>query len=174
MKKILTAAVLLAAAAGLVSGEHMMVGNGYFIDNEGMAGVLWDAPAPIPVIELIEIFEERGTAKLYYAVDYEQFIEMVLYREYSDEHGDVGTIEFSTNTLGTVQFHISNEAEINADELWAVLASYIITTEIGRLTYVGIAATEYLQREEEEKEAFREYVADLKEDYESELEGGGY
>ena len=63
-------------------------------------------------------------------------------------------------------------SEVIADELWAVLASYVIKTEMGRLTYIAIVATEYLQQEDAEIEAFQEYVADLKEDYESELEGG--
>lgn len=172
MKKILIAVLLVCGAAGFTFAEDMMVGNGYFIDEQGMAGALWDAPAPIPVIELIEIIEESKTANIYYSIDYESFIDTVQYEEYSDEYGDVGTIEFFTNNLGTVRFHMSTDAEVNADDLWAVLASYIIDTEMGRLTYIGIVATEYLQQEEEGAEAFREFVADLKEDYESELDGG--
>ena len=172
MKKLIFAVALLTAAAGLATGESMMVGNSYYIGPDGKAGLLWDAPAPIPVIELVEIIEESRTANVYYAIDYETFIDTVQYQEYSDEYGDVGTIELFMNDLGTVHFHISPDSEVIADELWAVLASYVIKTEMGRLTYIAIVATEYLQQEDAEIEAFQEYVADLKEDYESELEGG--
>lgn len=169
MKKLIAAALLITAGLGAVYSEDIMFGNGYYIGMDGIAGAAWDAEEPIPVLELIEIHEEEQSATLYYAVDYEEFIETVSYEDYSAEYGDVVTIEFYSDSLGPVTFHMSGDAEVNADELWAVLASYMIDTELGYLTYIGIAAMESLQKEQEEMDAFSEFVADMKEDYGSEM-----
>lgn len=169
MKKLFLCVLFAGIVLGAGAAEDMMIGNGYIIDEEGMAGVMWDTEAPIPILDLISMDLEKEAATLYYSIDYDSRIEEVQYRDYTDEYGDVGSIEFYSEVLGPVMLHISSDAEVNADELWAVLASYMIDTEMGYLTYICIAATEELQKEEEEADNFNEFVADLKEDYQSEM-----
>ncbi len=171
MKKSIILIAVLCVTGGFVVAQDMMIGNGYFINEKGAAGFMWDTEETVPVLDLISLDEGMETATLYYSLGYEMFIETVQYREPKEGYGEVGTFEFFSAKFGPIRLHFSEDAEVLADELWAILGSYQMKTNIGLLTYVCVIATEYLQQEEEAVDNFKKFVNDLKEDYEAESEG---
>ena len=173
MKKLIIF-LLIIVAAGVLFAEDLMMGTGYVIDEAGDAYTIWDLDVDIPVIDLISLDEDQGVATLYYSYGYEPFVETVDVEIFDDyEYSSMIQFIFYSDMLGPINLHISDEAEVNADGLYAMLASYQIETEeLGYLTYVSIVAAEYYQYEDEEIEEFLGFVEEVKTDYEEEMDMG--
>lgn len=173
MKKLIIFLIMLVVVSALFA-EDLLMGTGYVIDEAGDAYTIWDLEVDIPVIELIDLDEDQGVVTLYYSYGYEPFIETVDVEVFDDyEYSSMVQFTFYSDMLGSVNVHISDEAEVKADGLYAMLGSYRIETEeLGYLTYVCIIAAEYYQYEDEEIEEFLKYIEEVKAGYEEEIGGG--
>lgn len=176
MKKIAVVflMVLMVLIGGFAFAEPLMLGTAFLIDEDGFGVDLYDSDGEVPVIELIDLYEDEGYATLYYSYSDEAMIEEVEYEDLTEDYGYVSTLAFYSENLGEIILCVSDDAEVVADELYALMGSVQMMTDYGITTYVVIIATAGIQRDEEMEAEFYDYVYDAIEDYEYEYYGGGY
>lgn len=162
MKKILFVLLGILVTMG-ISAEEFLVGNAYIVNSDGSAYTYWEREAP--ALDVLVLHEETEEIEVYYSWDYEYFHEKLPIIEITEGSSYIDHFRFETEELGLVTFHFSNDSEIEADGLNAVMASYQIGSPEGMTTYIGLVAYEELQEDDEKIEAFHEIIEDIKSEY---------
>jgi len=167
MKKIMIALmwfpVMCFLVVGGISAEELLVGNAYVVNSDGTAYPYWERQAP--ALDILVFHEDTEEVEVFYSWDYDYFNERVPILDITEGSNYIDHIGFETDKLGVVTFHFSNDSEVEADGLNAVIASYQLNSPEGTNTYIGLVAYEELQEDDEKVETFHEIIEDIKSEY---------